>query len=66
MRQQLLFGERADCTVWTGLFPAILPFAVALGPAAFSRDVNCALSVFHVVPSSRSAFVQLIPRRSSF
>ena len=33
--------------------PAVLSFAVALGPAAFSRDVNRACSVLHVVSSFR-------------
>jgi len=66
VRQQLLCAERADYTVWTGLCPAFLPFAVALCPAVFGRYINRAFSILHVVSSSRSAFAQLIPRRGFF
>jgi hypothetical protein len=48
VRQQLLRAKRADYTVWTGLCPAVLLFAVALCPAVFGRDVDRAFSVLHL------------------
>jgi hypothetical protein len=56
MRQQLLCADRADYTVWTDLCPAVLPLAVALCPATFGRNVDCAFSALHVVSSFRKCF----------
>ena len=57
MRQQLLYTERTDCSISTGLCPAVLPFAVALYPTMFGRDVDCAFSVLHsLTPLSGHSF----------
>ena len=59
--QQLFWGEGADYTVWTGLCPAVLPFAVTLCLAVLSFDIDCAFSILHVV--SQSFFSPILLQR---